>query len=159
MLTATHRYPSQGYQGSQWRVITESIELSGLVGGASRNWNDWFASWPLFTLKVRLNSQSHQYIVYCRCSQYAHPHSTRISWYPVHWQQRFRQRIDHKENRSSVSNSHSESEPTLWTHEHSVRHVVLLFSLTTAKKWGVCPIWRISKEKTKCTWFENSGKK
>ena len=61
MRTATHRYPTQGYQGSQWQVITESI--FGLLSGAFRNWNDSFTIWPLFTLKVRLNSQSHQNFV------------------------------------------------------------------------------------------------
>ena len=35
MLTATHQYLTQGYQGCQWRDITESI--SGLVDGAFRD--------------------------------------------------------------------------------------------------------------------------
>ena len=39
--------------------------ISGLVDGAFRNWNDSFSIWPLFTLKLRLNSQSHEYSVLC----------------------------------------------------------------------------------------------
>ena len=52
MRTATHRYPSRGYQGSRWRVITGSV--SGLVDGAFRNWNDSFTIWPFFTLETQV---------------------------------------------------------------------------------------------------------
>ena len=61
MRTVTHRYPTQGYQGFRWRGITGSI--SGLVDGAFRDWTDLFTIWQLFTLKLRLNPQCHEYIV------------------------------------------------------------------------------------------------